>query len=167
MPKVKDDNSLGMFNTLSNLVKVKRYSFGVLAQIFYVGAQIMCWTYIYQYAESKGISNVEAGNYQMGAFVLFVIGRAAGTALLSKIKAGQLLAFFAAGGVGMLNTCDCIKWFNRYVCLGNSIFFYVFDVPNNLWHCLGRFVKRRITNWFRRTRDGHCWRGSYAQASGA
>ena len=67
------------------------YSRGVLAQAFYVGAQIMCWTYIYQYAESLGLSATTAGNYQFIAFIIFFLGRFICTFLLKYINSSKLL----------------------------------------------------------------------------
>ena len=80
---------------IKKLAKNSRYSQGVVAQIFYVGAQIMCWTYIYQYAEGIGIDNVTAGYYQMAAFILFVVGRAVATFLFRFFNPGKLLMIFA------------------------------------------------------------------------
>lgn len=99
LPKIKDENSLSLSATLTHLLSFRKYSFGVIAQVLYVGAQIMCWTYIYQYGEGKGISSVESGNYQMMAFILFVLGRAIGTALLSRISPGNLLFIFSMGAI--------------------------------------------------------------------
>ena len=36
---------------------------GVVAQVFYVAAQIMVWTFIIQYADNLGISKATAQNY--------------------------------------------------------------------------------------------------------
>jgi FHS family L-fucose permease-like MFS transporter len=73
---------------------------GVVAQAFYVGAQIMCWTYVYQYAESIGIDNATAVNYAVTALVLFLLGRFVGTALLAYASSGGLLALFSLGAMG-------------------------------------------------------------------
>ena len=78
--KEKSFNSNSII-TFTRLLKNKKYIGGVISQIFYVGAQIMCWTYIYQYAEGIGVDNVTASYYQMAAFVLFVIGRLTSTFL--------------------------------------------------------------------------------------
>lgn len=52
MPKkAEEDHSMNLFSTISRLLKIKRYREGVLAQTFYVGAQIMCWTFIVQYGQ--------------------------------------------------------------------------------------------------------------------
>ena len=96
MPQSKDESAMpNISNTFSSLAKDKNYIFGLLAQVLYVGAQIMCWTYIYQYAEGLGIDGVSAGYYQMAAFVLFTIGRAIGTYLLRFMNSGKLLMYFA------------------------------------------------------------------------
>ena len=96
MPQSKDENAIpNISKTFSSLANDKNYMFGLLAQILYVGAQIMCWTYIYQYAEGIGIDGVSAGYYQMAAFVLFTIGRAIGTYLLRLMNSGKLLMYFA------------------------------------------------------------------------
>ncbi|GAA3567343.1 L-fucose:H+ symporter permease [Snuella lapsa] len=96
MPQSKDEGGMpSIGDTFVTLAKNKKYVLGVLAQILYVGAQIMCWTYIYQYAEGIGMDSVTAGYYQMGAFVLFTIGRAVGTYLLRFVSSGKLLMYFS------------------------------------------------------------------------
>ena len=96
MPDSNDkSSSKNIVVIFKKLVKNSRYSQGVIAQIFYVGAQIMCWTYIYQYSEGIGIDNVTAGYYQMAAFILFVVGRAVATFLFRFFNPGKLLMIFA------------------------------------------------------------------------
>ena len=92
MPNIKEEGSNeNVKKTFKRLLKNKIYSKGVLAQIMYVGAQIMCWTYIYQYAEGIGMDSVTAGYYQMVAFLLFTLGRGIGTYLLRFVNSGRLL----------------------------------------------------------------------------
>jgi len=96
MPQFKkDDKDFSIRKTLSKLLSKKMYRLGVLAQAFYVGAQIMCWTYIYQYSEGKGINSVTAANFQYFAFILFLLGRIFGTYLLKSLNPGFLLRVFA------------------------------------------------------------------------
>ncbi len=96
MPQSKDENTMhNISSTFSALAKDRNYLLGLLAQTLYVGAQIMCWTYIYQYAEGIGMDNVSAGYYQMAAFILFTFGRAVGTYLLRYMNSGKLLMYFA------------------------------------------------------------------------
>lgn len=96
MPQAKDDGEVPKIaKTFGILGKNKKYVLGVFAQICNVGAQIMCWTYIYQYAEAIAIDSVTAGYYQMAAFVFFAVGRAIGTYMLKFVPSGRLLMYFA------------------------------------------------------------------------
>ena len=91
--KVKFSDSVG------RLWKQPKFSFGVVAQAFYVGAQIMCWTYVYQYAETLGIDAKSAVWYGLAGYIVFLIGRTIGTALMTKIDSGKLLMLFGFGGM--------------------------------------------------------------------
>lgn len=96
MPQTREDGAIpSIANTFKGLSQNSKYYLGVLAQVFYVGAQIMCWTYIYQYAEGIGIASDVAANYQFIAFIVFLVGRAIGTYMLRFVNAGKLLAYFA------------------------------------------------------------------------
>ncbi len=96
MPQSKAEGEMPKIGeTFATLGKNSNYTLGVLAQVLYVGGQIMCWTYIYQYAEGIGMDSVTAGYYQMAAFILFTVGRAIGTYLLRFISSGKLLMYFA------------------------------------------------------------------------
>jgi len=92
MPENKDaEKKLSTWSIIKHLIRKSKYAQGVLTQAFYVGAQIMCWTYIYQYAEAIGIDAEKAGNYQLIAFIVFFLGRFICTFLLKYINSGKLL----------------------------------------------------------------------------
>jgi FHS family L-fucose permease-like MFS transporter len=94
-----------------------------MAQIFYVGAQIMCWTYIYQYAEAIAIDSDIAANYQFAAFILFLVGRAIGTYLLRFVSSGKLLMYFALlAGLCTLGTIFIASTVGLYCLVGISFF---------------------------------------------
>ncbi|KKK51458.1 hypothetical protein LCGC14_3114750, partial [marine sediment metagenome] len=100
MPRNADRNrSIDLIPTLKRILSIPRYREGVIAQFFYVGAQIMCWTYLYQYAESFGINNENAVNYGIAALSVFIIGRWVGTAMLRYINPAKLLLFFSFGAI--------------------------------------------------------------------
>lgn len=84
-----DDSS--MWDSIKRIFQKERFVGGVIAQMFYVGAQIMCWTYIYQYAENLGINNQEAVNYAYAALGIFLLGRFTFTYLLRFFNSGSLL----------------------------------------------------------------------------
>jgi FHS family L-fucose permease-like MFS transporter len=96
MPETKDAlGKIDFGSTMKRLLRNRNFVEGTLAQMFYVGAQIMVWTYIYQYAESIGISSVEAVNYGYASLIIFLVGRWICTFLLKYIAANQLLMLFS------------------------------------------------------------------------
>ncbi|SHJ10423.1 L-fucose:H+ symporter permease [Pseudozobellia thermophila] len=100
MPQNKSQESKVNFSdAVKRLWKQPKFSFGVIAQAFYVGAQIMCWTYVYQYAETLGIDAKSAVWYGLAGYIVFLTGRTVGTALMAKIDSGKLLMFFGLGGM--------------------------------------------------------------------
>ncbi len=102
MPEQEEVNhEVGVWPAIRRLWAQPRFAGGVVAQTFYVGAQIMCWTYIYQYAESIGISNADAVPYGISALVVFLLGRWVGTYALKFVSGGKLLLYFALGALAM------------------------------------------------------------------
>ncbi|AZQ64963.1 L-fucose:H+ symporter permease [Flammeovirga pectinis] len=101
------DEKFNLGATLKRLVGNKIYREGVVAQIFYVGAQIMCWTFIIQYAENLGYSKADAQSLNIIAMVMFLICRFIATALMKYVNSALLLTIFAFGGV----TTMCITIF--------------------------------------------------------
>lgn len=98
MPQNKEQEAkANIRNSISRLFNNGKFAWGVVAQMFYVGAQIMVWTYLYQYAESIGIDNATAVNYGIAALIVFLTGRWIGTALLKYLNSGSLLFYFGIG----------------------------------------------------------------------
>lgn len=100
MPEKKEsEDALGMMASIQRIFKKERFVGGVIAQMFYVGSQIMCWTYIYQYAENLGINNQDAVNYAYVALGVFLLGRFLFTFLLKYIDSGKLLMVLSIGAI--------------------------------------------------------------------
>ncbi|MDM3872115.1 L-fucose:H+ symporter permease [Porticoccus sp. W117] len=86
--------------TFGRLFRNKRYLEGVIAQAFYVGAQIMCWTFIIHYGMAiVGLTAAQAQSYNLIAMTVFLSSRFICTFLLGYIQPGQLLYVLAAGGM--------------------------------------------------------------------
>ena len=83
--------------TLSRLWHNKIYREGVIAQMFYVAAQIMVWTFIIQYGDNLGISKATAQNYNIAAMCLFLTGRFLSTWLMKYTDGRRLLTIFGIG----------------------------------------------------------------------
>ena len=84
-------------NTMGRLWHNQKYRFGVLAQVFYIAAQIMVWTFIIQYADNLGINKATAQNYNILAMSLFLCFRFIGTYMMKYISPSRLLAVFGIG----------------------------------------------------------------------
>lgn len=90
-------------HTFGRLFHNTAYREGVVAQFFYVGAQIMCWTFIIQYGTkvfmSEGMREIDAEvlsqRYNILAMMLFCVSRFVCTFLMKYVKPNKLLSFFA------------------------------------------------------------------------
>ncbi|MGM8361998.1 L-fucose:H+ symporter permease [Flavobacterium sp. ARAG 55.4] len=102
MPKTPQEDKMSLSESFSKLFANTNYKYGVVAQAFYVGAQIMCWTFIFQYVDNINQTfglELTATYFNVTAMVLFLIGRWIGTALMKKINPSKILMFFGIGGV--------------------------------------------------------------------
>lgn len=92
--------------TLKRIFSLHHYREGVVAQFFYVGAQIMCWTFIIQYGTcifmeqgmGEKASEVLSQKYNIAAMVIFCVSRFVCTFLLRYINPGRLLSILAIAG---------------------------------------------------------------------
>lgn len=109
MPKNGEDrHDIDFLPTLKRIFSLPRYREGVIAQFFYVGAQIMCWTFIIQYGTRLFMSpeygmdeksaEVLSQQYNIIAMVIFCISRFICTFILKYLNAGKLLAVLAVMG---------------------------------------------------------------------
>lgn len=83
--------------SLGNLIHNKVYREGVIAQMAYVAAQIMVWTFIIQYADHLGINKATAQKYNICAMVMFLCARFISTFLMKYVNGRVLLSIFGIG----------------------------------------------------------------------
>ena len=97
MPKASEEStSLNIGATVGRLLKNANYVWGVVAQFFYVGAQICVWSFTIRYVmQELSINEDEAASYYLAALVLFTVSRFICTALMKYIKPGNLLAILS------------------------------------------------------------------------
>ena len=107
MPKTGESNhQIEFMPTMRRLLHKPHYCEGVIAQFFYVGAQIMCWTFIIQYGTyilmKDGMAEIDAEvmsqKYNIIAMILFCCSRFVCTFILRYLNAGQLLLILAIAG---------------------------------------------------------------------
>lgn len=98
MPKtIQNSAKIDTGKSLGRLWRNKVYREGVLAQVFYVGAQIMVWTFIIQYAEHLGMNKATAQNWNILAMSLALCGRFTCAFLMKYVNPRRLLAVFGIG----------------------------------------------------------------------
>lgn len=99
MPNFVKNHDLHPGDSFRRLGSNKTYREGVLAQVFYVAAQIMCWTFIIQYAGRLGIAKDTAQMYNIVAMGIFLGSRFISTAIMKYVNSRKLLMIFALGGM--------------------------------------------------------------------
>ena len=94
VPKAEGQATMATRGTMKRLWTNKVYREGVIAQVFYVAAQIMVWTFIIHYADNLGIDKATAQNYNILAMCLFLVGRFLSTWLMKYTDGRRLLTIF-------------------------------------------------------------------------
>jgi len=115
-----DDGNDGIGATFSRLFKNKRYVWSVIAQFFYVGVQIMCWTFIIQYGKyylmQSGMAEGEAAKqaqfFNICAMASFIVFRFICTYLMKYFTPAKMLLIF--GSIAFCLVCGVIGLTNGY-----------------------------------------------------
>ena len=129
MPQTQSEEQKALGNvhttgqTLSNLWHNRIYREGVVAQMFYVAAQIMTWTFIIQYADNLGINKATAQMYNIVAMSLFLCSRFISTFLMRYVNTRVLLSVFAIGAaVCTIGAISIVGMVGLYCLVGISFF---------------------------------------------
>jgi MFS transporter, FHS family, L-fucose permease len=118
MPNTRSENpQTSAKDSFKRLLNHKIYRQGVIAQVFYVGVQIMCWTFIIHYAENLGIPKAVAQRYNMLAMGLFIAFRFISTFLMKYFNSRKLLMLFAIGGAISITGTILIQGMGGLYCL--------------------------------------------------
>jgi FHS family L-fucose permease-like MFS transporter len=113
MPRASDGTQLNFISTIKKLIKNRNYVSGVMAQFFYVGAQIGVWSFTIRYVMLElSVNEEKASSYYIAALVAFTLSRFVFTGLMKFFKPGALLAFAALAAM----VCSIV------VILGSGIF---------------------------------------------
>jgi MFS transporter, FHS family, L-fucose permease len=114
MPKASDTSGkVDLIPSIKRLLGNTRYTTGVVAQFFYVGAQIGVWSYTIRYVmQELGTNEDQSSNYYIAALILFMLLRFVFTALMKYFTPGKLLTFSASLAI----------IFTLFTIFGNGIF---------------------------------------------
>ena len=126
MPRMASTSShKPLRQSLKELIHFKNYREGVMAQFFYIGAQVMCWTFIIQYGTRLFVSGgmderaaeVLSQKYNIAALVLFTIFRFVCTYFLKFVTPSRLLTVLAVISVSAIAGVILFTDINGLYCL--------------------------------------------------
>jgi len=126
LPEIKEDTMVDdVAQIVKPLFKHRNFTNAIVAQFFYVAAQVSIAAWFINYCTENNIeiTNAHAANLLSISLILFTAGRFAGTALMRKIAANRLLFIFA-----LVNILLCVlvvlnqNWLSVYSLI--AIFFF-------------------------------------------
>ena len=111
--------------TVKTLANTQNYREGVIAQFFYVGAQVSCWTFIIQYGirvfMSEGltetVAETEAFMCSVAAMAFFALGRFVCVFLMKYVSPARLLSVLAIVAVSAVGGAILFTNRNGLYCL--------------------------------------------------
>ena len=102
LPEIKETQSSKMLS--KDVLKHKHLVFSIIAQFFYVGAQVGIWSFFIDFMIDvvPGTSDKVAAYFLSISLIAFMIGRFTGAFLMTFIKPNRLLAIYAASSIVLL-----------------------------------------------------------------
>lgn len=86
--------------TFKRLIKIRHYRWGVIAQFFYVGAQIGVWSFTIRYVMRElGLNEEDASSYYLASLIVFAGSRFISTWLMRYLTPSRLLSLLASLGM--------------------------------------------------------------------
>jgi FHS family L-fucose permease-like MFS transporter len=127
---VDQPGSPGWGEAIGGLFRRPRFLFAVVAQFFYVGAQVGVWSYTIRYAqEATGIGERAAADWVIAALVVFLVGRFIGTALMSRFNPVRLLIAYAVINVALCLFASAVTGYPGLLALTAVSFFMSIMFP--------------------------------------
>ena len=100
LPQIQHKEGRERSRNILHAFKHKHLTWAVIAQFFYVGAQVTVFSLFILYApKAAGITDEKAAYFLGGCGIAFLVGRFLGTFLMQFITPNKLLALFAAVNV--------------------------------------------------------------------
>jgi MFS transporter, FHS family, L-fucose permease len=108
-PKIAEEAepaTTGQRGRLRELLQYPHFIKGVIAQFFYVGAQVGTWSYTIQYVEDYTRQPEKVAGYLLtGSLLAFAIGRFSATYLMKFIRPSNLMGLYSIINVGLVCVC--------------------------------------------------------------
>jgi FHS family L-fucose permease-like MFS transporter len=95
-PEFKEEEEGKSAGSISGALKHKHLVWAIIAQLFYVGAQVCVTSFFVRMAISGGGVDEKTAGYYLGVYgLLFMLGRFIGTVLMRYITPAKLLALYS------------------------------------------------------------------------
>jgi FHS family L-fucose permease-like MFS transporter len=128
-PEFKEDEEANE-GSLADALKHKHLVWAVVAQFFYVGAQVCVTSFFVRMAmKGGGVDEKTAGYYLSVYGILFMAGRFGGTLLMKFIKPAKLLAIYAVACILLSSVAIYADGKNVVLALGGLGFFMSIMFP--------------------------------------
>jgi MFS transporter, FHS family, L-fucose permease len=126
-PKLGDESATGAtadHGHYKDLLRYPHFIKAVLAQFFYVGAQVGTWSYFIQYVQDyTSQSEKVAGYFLTGTLAAFAVGRFAATYLMKYIAPNVLMGFYSLINVALVAIGVLIPgWIGLWAIFATSFF---------------------------------------------
>lgn len=96
-PEFKEESKLEDTGSIGQALKQKHLVWAVIAQFFYVGAQVCVTSFFIRMAISGGGVDEKTAGYYLGVYgLLFMVGRFIGTIIMRFISPEKLLSIYAS-----------------------------------------------------------------------
>jgi FHS family L-fucose permease-like MFS transporter len=105
-PVLRDEHGEGVHHSssISTLLKNRHLLFTILAQFFYVGAQVGTWSYFIQYIQDyTGQPEKVAGYFLTGTLAMFGVGRFTSAGLMKYIRPAKLMFIYCVINVVLVS----------------------------------------------------------------
>ncbi|MBQ5870847.1 MAG: sugar MFS transporter [Bacteroidaceae bacterium] len=100
MPEGKDEEKSYISVSFKRLIKNKRYTWGIVAQFFYVGAQIGVWSFTIRLVmQELNIEEANAATYYLASIICFCLARFFFTWLMKFYHPAKLMAWASAADI--------------------------------------------------------------------
>ncbi|HEY4977709.1 MAG TPA: L-fucose:H+ symporter permease [Candidatus Acidoferrum sp.] len=112
------------------LLRQKHFVLAVIAQFFYVGAQVGTWSYFISYVQDYGhMPEKTAGYLLVGTLAAFGVGRFGSAYLMRFISPGRLMGAFAAANIVLVSVAVLQPGWFGIACLLLTSFFMSLMFP--------------------------------------
>ncbi|WIW90422.1 L-fucose:H+ symporter permease (plasmid) [Sphingobium sp. V4] len=111
--------------SFASVIRNRQLVFAVVAQFFYVGAQVCIWSYFVDFVKFAMPSTPErmAAYYLSGSLLLFMTGRFIGAALMHRVSPPRLLGLFAIANIALMALAMALSGVGAVIALALSSFF--------------------------------------------